>query len=41
MKVFISGSIGKKTLTGNDTAYLEQIVEGWRTILIGDVFGIL
>ena len=40
MKVFISGSISKKTLDENDIAYMEQIVEGKRTILIGDADGV-
>ena len=40
MKVFISGSISKKTLSKNAIAYLEEIVERNRTILIGDAYGV-
>ena len=40
MKVFISGTTGTESLNENDLAFLEQIVEGNRTILIGDIFGI-
>jgi len=40
MKVFISGSISTKSLSKNAIAYLEQIVEGNRTILIGDAPGV-
>ncbi|MDL2281493.1 hypothetical protein LJC44_00055 [Parabacteroides sp. OttesenSCG-928-G06] len=40
MKVFISGSISIKNLRENDIPFLEQIIEGNRTILIGDAFGL-
>lgn len=40
MKVFISGSISIKSLRENDIPFLEQIIEGNRTILIGDAFGL-
>ena len=40
MKVFISGSISKKSLTENELVYMEQIVEGKHTILIGDAYGV-
>ena len=40
MKVFISGSISTKLLSKNAIAYLEQIVEGAGTILIGDAHGV-
>ncbi|MDR1717242.1 MAG: hypothetical protein LBS20_15525 [Prevotella sp.] len=40
MKVFISGSTSIKTLRKNDYNYLEQIIEGNRTILIGDAYGV-
>jgi hypothetical protein len=40
MKVFISGSISKKTLSKNAIEYMEQITEGNRTILIGDAHGV-
>ncbi|MDH6344298.1 hypothetical protein M2480_003191 [Parabacteroides sp. PFB2-12] len=40
MKVFISGSISIKRLRENDIPFLEEIIEGNRTILIGDAFGL-
>jgi len=40
MKVFISGSISTKSLSKNAIAYMEQIVEGNRSILIGDAHGV-
>ena len=40
MKVFISGSISIKKLRENDSPFLEQLVEGNRTILIGDAYGL-
>lgn len=40
MKVFISGSISIKKLRKYDLPFLEQLIEGNRTILIGDAYGI-
>jgi len=40
MKVFISGTAGTESLNENDFAFLEQIVEGNRTIIIGDTSGV-
>ena len=40
MNVFISGSISVKSLDEKYLAFLEQIVEGNRTILIGDAYGV-
>jgi len=40
MNVFISGSISIKKLRKHDKAPLEQIIEGNRTILIGDAYGV-
>ena len=40
MKVFISGSISKKTLSKTDIAYLEPMVESNCTLLIGDAYGV-
>ncbi|MDH8702703.1 hypothetical protein M2138_002071 [Dysgonomonadaceae bacterium PH5-43] len=40
MKVFISGSISIKNLREHDISFLEQLIEGNITILIGDAFGI-
>ena len=40
MKVFISGSISTGTLSQDHKAALEQVVEGNRTILIGDAYGV-
>jgi hypothetical protein len=40
MKVFISGSISIKSLQEKDIFFLEQIVEGKCTILIGDAYGV-
>jgi uncharacterized protein YbbC (DUF1343 family) len=40
MKVFISGSISKRKLNKIEKTYLECIVEGKRTILISDAFGV-
>jgi len=40
MKVFISGSISTKLLSKNAIAYMEEITERNRTILIGDAHGV-
>jgi len=40
MKIFISGSISKKSLTEKELACIAQIVEGRHTILIGDADGV-
>ncbi|MDR1717246.1 MAG: hypothetical protein LBS20_15545 [Prevotella sp.] len=40
MKVFISGSISIKSLNKRNVAYIEQIIEGNCTVLIGDAYGI-
>ena len=40
MNVFISGSISIKSLNETYLAFLEEIVEGKRTILIGDAQGV-
>ena len=40
MKVFISGSISRKTLSENEIALLVQIIERKSVILIGDAYGV-
>ena len=40
MKVFISGSIGRKTLSKNEIACMVEIIEGNRAVLIGDACGV-
>ena len=40
MKVFISGSISTKSLSKFAISSIEQIIEGNRTILIGDAHGV-
>ena len=40
MKVFISGSISTKALSKNAIAYMEELAERNRTILIGDAHGV-
>jgi len=40
MKIFISGSISIKKLRKRDYPFLEELVEGNKTILIGDAYGV-
>jgi hypothetical protein len=40
MKVFISGSIGIKSLSETALAYLEDVIKGNHVVLIGDAHGV-
>ena len=40
MKVFISGSISKKTLDEKDIYAMEEVVKNNDTVLIGDAYGV-
>lgn len=40
MRIFISGSISIKELREEDIPFLEELLEGKHTILIGDAYGI-
>ena len=40
MKIFISGSIGIKSLKESDILHLKELIEGDHIILIGDAYGV-